>query len=97
MKLYIDRVQHDAYPFLKWMDGALMRLFGMNVHIQEPNDIYVEPVYLPFILITRQGGQLIIEIRPFWDHRCFALILMLVKPYVWTSWSGGIVLQGDND
>ena len=79
MRLYQDRNLVDTFPATKKRKGALVnRLVGINFSGRD--QVTVEPVYLPFLLIEWWGGIVTIEIN--WNKPLLIIFLFGRWPFI---------------
>ena len=99
MKIYHSAHEVDTYSWFKRRvrNGFLAKLIGINIDINPPRDIYVEPVYLPLIKIDLSAGQAILEVHWGWRAEATVVILMKVFPYIWITNTKNLSLEYDED
>lgn len=74
-------------PMFIWRqgDGWFMRLYGITLgakNTPEKLQISAEPVYVPFFVIERHLGQIIIDIHA-WTSSCVTINLQKRRPWIW--------------
>ena len=99
MKIYHSSHEVDVYTRFKRRigKGFLARLIGINIDVNPPRDIYVEPVYLPLITIDNSGGQFIMEVHWGWRAEATVIILMKMFPYIWIRNTKNLSLEYKDD
>jgi hypothetical protein len=80
MKIYQDRFLISRFPAFRRRTGeVLSRCIGANFTVRD-GKVTVEPVYLPLLKFTKQGGMIAIDVA-FTD--LFAVIILFPKfPFV---------------
>jgi hypothetical protein len=91
MKIFLDRVQAKDFGLFRRKKGQfLSRLIGFNI---TGRDVHIEPVYLPVLKVSREGGIAILEFslaRPL-----LMVVLMPVWPFVHIERVSGMQLEDE--
>jgi hypothetical protein len=93
--VYYQRKFLNAFRSFIWhRKGELfVRLHGANHDFRPPSDLYIEPVYIPFLSWKKDGGHLYVDIRWLWNTRCRTLLFMSHPPFFWTGTSDQVKLE----
>ena len=99
MKIYMGRIPHADYKSWIWRRGGsyLLRLHGVNYDFDAArNDLFVEPVYIPTLVVNNEGGMLMVSLRL--KGELFRnLILFKQYPFIYCAKSHSITLGLEED
>jgi hypothetical protein len=99
MKIYMGRIPHADYKSWIWRKGGnfLLRLHGINYDFDaSKKDLFVEPVYIPTLIVNNEGGILLISLR-LRGEEYRNLILFKQYPFICIERSNSITLGLEED